>query len=234
MDPVDAWNSEAHVFDEAADHGLSDPAVRGAWQELLASVLPHPPCRIADLGCGTGTLTLLLAEQGHTVDGVDFAPRMVERARNKASNHQAVSIYEGDAFAPPLPAATYDAVVCRHVLWMSPDPVDSLSRWVRLLNPRGRLVIIEGLWSTGTGLTEIRPSRGSKPSDVALRPEPSPTRSSGDDRSPTSDISSCHRPATTTLELRMTDLHQLTGRALVAVNDERARWRYSSTRMPRS
>ena len=154
MDPVDAWNSEAHVFDEAADHGLSDPAVRGAWQELLASVLPHPPCRIADLGCGTGTLTLLLAEQGHTVDGVDFAPRMVERARNKASNHQAVSIYEGDAFAPPLPAATYDAVVCRHVLWMSPDPVDSLSRWVRLLNPRGRLVIIEGLWSTGTGLTE--------------------------------------------------------------------------------
>lgn len=211
MDPVDAWNSEAHVFDEAADHGLSDPAVRGAWQELLASVLPHPPCRIADLGCGTGTLTLLLAEQGHTVDGVDFAPRMVERARNKASNHQAVSIYEGDAFAPPLPAATYDAVVCRHVLWMSPDPVDSLSRWVRLLNPRGRLVIIEGLWSTGTGLTANQTVAWVQA--IGRRAE---TRT-------LTDPQLWGRP--------ITDERYL---LLSPPGDEPARWRYSSARTPRS
>jgi SAM-dependent methyltransferase len=153
VDSVDLWNGEAQIFDDAADHGLHDPAVRSAWRQLLAAALPQPPCRIADLGCGTGTLTLLLAEQGHTVDGVDFAPEMVERARHKTSNHPAVSIHEADAFAPPLPAGAYDVVLCRHVLWMSPNPVEALNRWVGLLSRHGRLVIIEGHWSTGTGLT---------------------------------------------------------------------------------
>ena len=34
------------------------------------------------------------------------------------------TITEGDAFAPPLPAATYDVVLGRHVLWALPDPVE--------------------------------------------------------------------------------------------------------------
>ena len=79
------WDEEAAVFDEAADHGLADASTREAWRALLASVLPPAPARIADLGCGTGTLSLLLAEMGYQVDGVDFSPRMLERAARKAA-----------------------------------------------------------------------------------------------------------------------------------------------------
>lgn len=49
-DAVDLWDSEAPTFDDAADHGLRDPAVRSAWRSLLSGLLPHPPSRIADLG----------------------------------------------------------------------------------------------------------------------------------------------------------------------------------------
>ncbi|HET7357080.1 MAG TPA: class I SAM-dependent methyltransferase, partial [Nocardioidaceae bacterium] len=76
-----AWDAEAAAFDEEPDHGLRDPEVRRAWRALLAEVLPPAPSRIADLGCGTGSLATLLAEEGHVVHGVDVSPEMLSRAR---------------------------------------------------------------------------------------------------------------------------------------------------------
>lgn len=151
-DEIAAWDAEAASFDEAADHGLIDPAVREAWRRLLLGVLPDPPARIADLGCGTGTLSVLLAEAGYEVDGLDFSPRMIELARLKAIDLDAVRFVQADAFEPPLPEASFDVVVCRHVLWAMPDAAVALTRWSRLLTPTGRLVLIEGRWSNGAGL----------------------------------------------------------------------------------
>ena len=147
------WDREAERFDEAADHGLRDPDVRAAWRTLLEGHLPAAPARVADLGCGTATLSVLLAEGGFTVDAVDFSPRMVALARAKAADEPAVTVVQGDAYDPPLPARDYDVVLSRHVLWAMPDPRVALDRWRRLLRPGGRLVLVEGRWSTGAGLS---------------------------------------------------------------------------------
>jgi SAM-dependent methyltransferase len=148
---IDLWDREAQTFDEAADHGLADPGCREAWRTLLLEHLPPAPARVADLGCGTGTLALLLAEEGYAVDGVDFSPEMVRRARDKAGD--VARFVEGDAAAPPLEPASYDVVLSRHVLWAMPSPADALDRWTALLRPGGRLLLVEGSWSTGAGLT---------------------------------------------------------------------------------
>ncbi len=145
------WDREALTFDREADHGLADRECRAAWRDLLADALPDPPARVADLGCGTGTLSLLLAEQGHTVTGVDFSPAMVERARAKAGH--LAEFHVGDVAEPPLEPAVHDVVLSRHVLWALPDPVGALTRWIGLLAPGGRLVLVEGRWHTGGGLT---------------------------------------------------------------------------------
>ena len=148
---IETWDAEAETFDQEADHGLADPECRDAWRELLVTHLPPAPARVADLGCGTGTLALLLAEAGYAVDGVDFSPVMVRRARAKAGH--VATFHEGDAAEPPLDDAAYDVVLSRHVLWALPDPAAALERWVALLAPEGRLVLVEGSWSTGAGLT---------------------------------------------------------------------------------
>lgn len=147
------WDAEAAGFDEAADHGLAAPDCREAWRRLLVDVLPTAPARIADLGCGTGTLSALLAGEGYAVTGLDFSPAMVDRARAKAPELEFVV---GDASAPPLPAGAFDVVLSRHVLWAMPDPVAALARWITLLAPGGRLVLVEGSWHTGAGLTAER------------------------------------------------------------------------------
>jgi SAM-dependent methyltransferase len=152
-DDIALWDAEAQRFDDAADHGLRDATVRAAWRTLLVSLVPPAPVRVADLGCGTGTLSLLLADEGHAVDGVDFAPAMVARAVAKAAGRPDVRFAVGDAAEPPLEPGAYDVVLCRHVLWALPDPAAALRRWIGLLAPGGWLVLVEGHWSTGAGLT---------------------------------------------------------------------------------
>jgi SAM-dependent methyltransferase len=147
------WDEEALTFDEAPDHGLADPEVRAAWRALLLAHLPPAPARVADLGCGTGTLSVLLAQEGYDVHGLDLSPEMVRRARAKAADVAGTSFAVGDAAAPDLPAGSFDVVLSRHVLWALPDPAAGLRRWCDLLAPGGRLLLVEGRWFNGAGLS---------------------------------------------------------------------------------
>lgn len=148
------WDAQAASFDEEPDHGLLDPDVRAAWGEVLLPEMPPAPARVVDLGCGTGSVTLLLARAGHDVKGVDLSDRMVAAAKAKVGS--SARVLQGDAADPPFEPASVDVVFARHVLWALPDPDVVLDRWVRLLRPGGRLVLVEGLWSTGSGIAAAR------------------------------------------------------------------------------
>ncbi|MFD3440691.1 class I SAM-dependent methyltransferase [Streptomyces sp. NPDC058685] len=141
------WDTAAPAFDDEPDHGLRQEKTREAWSTCLASWLPTGPADVLDVGCGTGSLSLLLAEAGHRVTGVDLAPRMAEQARAKLlaaglEGHFLV----GDAAAPPTGDETFDVVLARHLVWTLPDPPAALRDWVALLRPGGTLVLIEGRW----------------------------------------------------------------------------------------
>ncbi len=143
------WDAQAATFDHAPDHGLQEAPARTAWADLLRGALPPAPARVADLGCGTGTLAELLLEMGHEVVAVDLSAEMVARARAKTARFGGrARIEQADVVDPPVPAQSVDAVLARHLLWTLPDPVAALRRWVRLVRPGGRLVLVEGVWGT--------------------------------------------------------------------------------------
>ncbi|NEC89169.1 bifunctional 2-polyprenyl-6-hydroxyphenol methylase/3-demethylubiquinol 3-O-methyltransferase UbiG [Streptomyces sp. SID12501] len=141
------WDAEAATFDDEPDHGLRDPLVREAWAARLRSWLPDRPADVLDLGCGTGSLSLLASEQGHRVTGVDASAAMVEHARSKLAGRAAVFLV-GDAAAPPVGEERFDVVLVRHVLWTLPAPARVLRHWQGLLRAGGRLVLVEGVWGT--------------------------------------------------------------------------------------
>ncbi len=146
MGDVD-WDAAAASFDDEPDHGLRDPEVRQAWAARLRSWLPERPSDLLDLGCGTGSLSLLAAEQGHHVTGVDRSAPMVDLARAKLAGRDAAFLV-GDAAAPPVGEERFDVVLVRHVLWALPDPGRVLRHWRGLLRPGGRFVLVEGVWGT--------------------------------------------------------------------------------------
>ena len=151
MTTQEFWDRHAATFDDEPDHGLRDPRVRDAWARLLLPFVPAESS-VADLGCGTGSLSVLLAKAGHDVHGLDLSEEMIKAARAKASGVSA-SFATGDAARPPYPKASFDVVLARHVLWALPDPAAALREWVSLLKPDGVLLLVEGRWSTGAGLT---------------------------------------------------------------------------------
>ncbi|MGW1587635.1 class I SAM-dependent methyltransferase [Streptomyces sp. NPDC002386] len=141
------WDAQAAAFDDEPDHGLRAPEVRAAWADRLRGWLPGDPADVLDLGCGTGSLSLLAAEQGHRVTGVDSSPAMVDLARAKLAGRDA-AVLRGDAASPPVGERSHDVVLVRHVLWTLPDPARVLRHWRTLLRPGGRFVLVEGVWGT--------------------------------------------------------------------------------------
>jgi SAM-dependent methyltransferase len=145
------WDVEAVTFDDEPHHSLDDPLLRSLWWDVLEPIVPAPPALVADLGCGTGSLSVLMAERGHNVIGVDVSPVMLSRAREKAARSGVEVVFVvGDAAAPPVVAI--DVVVTRHVVWALDDIPAALDTWFSLLTPGGRLVLVEGRWHTGAGI----------------------------------------------------------------------------------
>jgi SAM-dependent methyltransferase len=66
-----------YLGDPPWDTGISPP-------ELMDFIENHAPGRALDLGCGTGTNVITLAQRGWQATGVDFIPRAIRQARYKA------------------------------------------------------------------------------------------------------------------------------------------------------
>lgn len=147
------WDNAASSFDEEPDHGLRDPVVREQWTDFLRACLPYAHAEVLDIGCGTGSLSAVLAGLGHSVTGIDVSPSMVSLARAKADAPGfRIEFHVMDAASPQLPPNQFDAIVSRHLLWMLPEPKQVLQRWSDLLKRKGRFLLIEGFWGTGAGL----------------------------------------------------------------------------------
>jgi SAM-dependent methyltransferase len=81
------------------DTGITPP-------EVYHFLEGKPPGRALDLGCGTGTNVITLAEYGWRTSGIDFVPRAIRTARRKArkagvadrTDFQAGDALSGDSF----------------------------------------------------------------------------------------------------------------------------------------
>ena len=143
------WNAVAGDYD--ADPGnVAAPGTPAyaAWAQAIRSVLPNAPSDVLDLGTGTGYVASIVAELGHRVTGLDLSEKMLAVARAKALDARLeVSFETGDAVAPPLPAASFDVVIARSLIWTLRELQTAFCAWHALLRSGGRVVVIYSLSS---------------------------------------------------------------------------------------
>jgi demethylmenaquinone methyltransferase/2-methoxy-6-polyprenyl-1,4-benzoquinol methylase len=98
-----------------------------------------------DVACGTGDLSLVIAEQcGARVVGVDFCRPMLEIAARKSVGQARIAPFiEGDALKLPFADASFDAATIAFGLRNLSDVGVGLRELRRILKPGGRLVILE-------------------------------------------------------------------------------------------
>jgi ubiquinone/menaquinone biosynthesis C-methylase UbiE len=123
---------------------FADETCRSFWKKALRAAVAGSPLRTAlDLGTGPGTIAQLWAELGCKTTGLDFSPTMLEAARASASEMKLpIAFIVGDAETPPFSRQRFDVISSRFVLFTLPHPGYAIRRWVELLAPEGRLVLI--------------------------------------------------------------------------------------------
>ncbi len=128
----------APVYD-AMNHVMTAGLDR-SWRRLTVEAVVQPGDRVLDACCGTGDLAVAAEREGGVVTGLDFSPRMLERARRKSAT---VTWVEGDLLALPFDDGSFDAATVGFGVRNVADLEAALTELHRVLRPGGRLAILE-------------------------------------------------------------------------------------------
>lgn len=140
------WPALTRFYDTIMALTMRERAFRGA---LIAQLRGNPPSSVLDVGCGTGTLTLLLRQAfpEATLVGVDGDETALQLARQKAGAAvgKPVRFKQGWATALPFKHESWDASVCSLLFHHLPDADKrrTLLEIRRVLQPGGTLVVAD-------------------------------------------------------------------------------------------
>ncbi len=98
---------------------------------------------VADLGCGTGNVSELVAPFVARVLAVDQSDPMLEAARKRLETCENVEFLAGDLTALPIEDGAVDAAICVLVLHHLPDPGAAVRELARILRPGGKALIVD-------------------------------------------------------------------------------------------
>ena len=117
------------------------------WRRETVEAVVRPGDRVLDACCGTGDLAVAALEAGaREVVGLDFSPRMLERARAK---QETVTWLDGDVTAMPFQEGEFDSATIGFGVRNVADLSAALRELARVLRPGGRLGILEITTPTG-------------------------------------------------------------------------------------
>jgi len=143
--------------DEAAQNYFKEHA--GEWDRIRALHVAEkeveaaidaalgegPFSLLVDLGTGTGRMLELFAPRATRALGFDLSHDMLGYARMKlerAGLAQAQARH-GDLYNVPLPDGAADAVILHQVLHFLDDPAAAIAEAARLLQPGGKLLVVD-------------------------------------------------------------------------------------------
>jgi SAM-dependent methyltransferase len=117
-------------------------AERSRFARLLDASVPGD-ARIAELGCGTGQMSLYLARADREIVALDLSREALKLGAAAAARYgtDQVRFIEADLTRPPLAAGAFDLVYSSGVLHHTPDPAAAFGRIVGAARPGGLVVI---------------------------------------------------------------------------------------------
>jgi SAM-dependent methyltransferase len=120
----------------------------------ILALLPPAPCRLLDLGCGTGWTSRFLAHFGHDVVGLDISETMIALAREKCAGIPNVTFLARD-YEQPFAPGEFDAVLIYDALHHAEDENLVINNAFNSLRPGGLLLTAE----PGTGHAQTPAAR---------------------------------------------------------------------------
>lgn len=114
----------------------AENAVRNPWIAHIVAAHYARAVRILDVGCGGGLLSNFLAEQGHTVTGIDLSAPSLQVAKERDKT-QRVDYIRADALNLPFEQESFDVVCAMDILEHVAQPEQLIAQASRVLKPGG-------------------------------------------------------------------------------------------------
>jgi ubiquinone/menaquinone biosynthesis C-methylase UbiE/DNA-binding transcriptional ArsR family regulator len=136
------FRAHAAEWDRIRKLHVADTAVESAIAEALAD---QPFRALLDLGTGTGRILELFGPKIERGLGIDLSLDMLSlaRARIERAGLKNCSVRQGDIYDLALPTTSFDAVVIHQVLHFLDDGARAIREAARVLEPGGRLLVVD-------------------------------------------------------------------------------------------
>jgi SAM-dependent methyltransferase len=134
MEAIEMW--------ESGNYAAVADKIATAGQRIVERAGVEPGMELLDVACGTGNATIPAAKLGARVTGVDFAPALLEVARERAADAMVeVDWLAGDAQALPFDDDSFDRVMSTFGHMFAPDHGRTAEEMKRVCRPGGRIAI---------------------------------------------------------------------------------------------
>ena len=130
------WNRYAKLYDFEINR-FSGKAYRTMYR-MMSNVLSSD-MNVLEAATGTGLIAINIAAHVRNVEAIDFAPKMINKAKKKKASGNILFSVE-DATALSFEDNSFDAVIISNALHIMPNPVKVLSEISRVLKPNGLLI----------------------------------------------------------------------------------------------
>jgi SAM-dependent methyltransferase len=97
--------------------------------------------RILDFGCGPGRISVMAANAGYEVDGVDTSPGMIMEAAKQECDPSRLRFRLCDGVGDDLTTNVYQAVICSSVIEYVAEADHLLTNFARTVKPRAILAL---------------------------------------------------------------------------------------------
>jgi SAM-dependent methyltransferase len=122
------WYQEDDVAEAYDDKRFSQGGRvidRREREAVLGALQPVDGKRVLEVACGTGRFTVMLADRGADIVGMDISEAMLEQGRRKARAAgvaDAIDFLQADAGRLPFPDDHFDVVFAMRFFHLAPDP----------------------------------------------------------------------------------------------------------------
>ena len=132
------WDNVAGIYDVFVDiiNGKAHKELRRIVGELITS-----KDDVLECACGTGLLSVVIAEKCAHLTATDFSQKMLEKAKQNCAAYRNVTFTRADIMKLDFQDNCFDKVVAGNVIHLLDEPLKALTELDRVCRPGGQLII---------------------------------------------------------------------------------------------
>ena len=141
----DLWAAGYDEMVNLSDEDNAYPFVgyKKIMNDIYGTVMKKCPASVLDIGIGTGVLATKLYDAGHTITGIDFSEKMLEKCKIKMPDAELIQNNIKNGLPDALENKKFDFIVSTYALHhlMDEEKVVFINSLLPYLNNNGEIII---------------------------------------------------------------------------------------------